>query len=92
MHTPARKGCCRRGLGCDRNDWLVTGPQVSSRLGESRSPWGTYHVKHNGHLVTACGEFAVGWHVFWNHEFSAYSVGACRACLREIRREAAASA
>lgn len=87
-----REGCCRRGVGCDRHDWLVTGPQLAARADAPRAPWGTYHVKRNGDLVTACGEFAVGWHVFWGHGFSRQSDQACRACLRALRDQASLSA
>lgn len=85
--VPARReGQCRPGTGCAGSDWLVTAPQQQPRSASAdRAPWGTYHVKENGGLLTACGEYAVTWHVFWGHEVNPLDREACRACIRVMR-------
>jgi len=81
-----REGECRPGTGCSGPDWLVTAPQQQPRrTSVDRAPWGTYHLKENGGLLTACGEYAVAWHVFWGHEVNPLDREACRACIRAMR-------
>lgn len=81
-----REGQCRPGTGCSGADWLVTAPQQQPRrTSVDRAPWGTYHLKENGGLLTACGEYAVTWHVFWGYEVNPLQREACRACIRAMR-------
>jgi hypothetical protein len=81
-----REGECRPGTGCTGHDWLVTAPQQQPRSASiDRVPWGTYHLKENGAIVTACGEFAVSWNVFWGYEVNPLAREACRACMRAMR-------
>jgi hypothetical protein len=81
-----REGQCRPGTGCTGTDWLVTAPYEQPRSASvDRAPWGTYHVKENGGLLTACGEYAVSWYVFWGHEVNPVEREACRACIRAMR-------
>jgi hypothetical protein len=81
-----REGQCRPGTGCAVHDWLVTAPQQQPHsVSVDRVPWGMYHFKQNGAIVTACGEFAVSWHVFWGHDVNPVARDACRACIRAMR-------
>lgn len=78
-----REGQCRPGTGCSGGGWLVTGPhQQPASASAARAPWGTFHFKENGGLLTACGEYAVGWHVFWGLEVNPMDRQACRVCVR----------
>lgn len=81
-----REGQCLPGTGCAGADWLVTAPHQQPRSASvDRAPWGTYHVKENGGVLTACGEYAVSWYVFWGHEVNPLEREACRACIRAMR-------
>lgn len=78
----AQTETCRRGTGCDQSTWLVTAPHDTPRpLGE-RGPWGTWHVKRNGDLQTACGLSTVNWHIFWDREPTATDAETCGRCMR----------
>lgn len=80
------EGGCPPGRGCGVQAWLVTAPQQQPRpFSGGRAPWGTYHLKENGGHLTACGEYAVGWHVFWDHQITPLAPQACRACLDVFR-------
>lgn len=76
---------CPVGTDCSRAAWLVTAPyrQPRSESG-SPAPWGTYHVKPNGGLLTACGEPVVDWYVFWDMDVDASDDRACPACVRAM--------
>lgn len=79
----SHRGPCPPGAGCSRSDWLVTAPQQLPRSASvDRGPWGTFHVKENGGLVTACGQYAVSWLVFWDYEVSRLDPAACPTCLQ----------
>lgn len=81
-----REGACRPGTGCAGTSWLVTAPQQQPRsVSADRAPWGTYHLKENGGLLTLCGEYAVTWYVFWGFEVNPLAREACRGCLRVMR-------
>jgi hypothetical protein len=77
------EGCCRPGTGCSGGGWLVTAPhQQPASASSERAPWGIFHFKQNGGLLTACGEYAVAWHVFWGLEVNPLERQACRVCVR----------
>lgn len=80
---------CPAGTGCSRPAWLVTAPYRQPRS-ESRSPipWGTYHVKENGGLLTACGESVIDWHVFWDMDVDVSDDTACPECVRAVGADA----
>lgn len=66
--------------------WLVTAPyRTPERDSIARTPWGAYHLKKDGALLTACGRYAVAWHVFWGHPVDPRDPDACHACLQRIR-------
>jgi hypothetical protein len=89
VSLPTRASGCRGDTGCARSDWLVTGPhEVPRSESVDRVPWGTYHLKRNGDIVTACGEFAVDWHVFWGHAPNPTARQACRVCMRVMVTQA----
>lgn len=79
------EGQCRPGAGCSVDDWLVTAPHRQPRVASTdRAPWGTFHFKENGGLLTACGEYAVDWHVFWGFEVNHLEHDACAECRRVV--------
>jgi hypothetical protein len=79
----SREGHCRPGTGCSGGGWLVTAPyQQPPSAATQRAPWGTFHFKENGGLLTACGEYAVDWHVFWGWDVNPMERHACRVCVR----------
>ncbi|WP_147384899.1 hypothetical protein [Nocardioides cavernaquae] len=81
----SREGRCRPGAGCSGGGWLVTAPhQKPASVSRGRAPWGTFHFKENGGLLTACGEYAVAWHVFWGLEVNPLERQACRVCARMV--------
>lgn len=61
--------------------WLVTAPYVVPRMHPYCVPWGEYHLRRDGAQLTACGVYAVEWHVFWGHDIAANPQEACRVCL-----------
>ena len=67
-----------------RREWQVTAPYLAPQSHERR-PWGMHHVKLEGSLVTACGESAVAWPVFWGRDFDATEKGACPRCAQVLR-------
>lgn len=80
------EGACLPGRGCSVQAWLVTAPQQRPRpFSRERAPWGTYHLKENGGILTACGECAVTWHVFWGHPVTPLAPQACPTCFRVVR-------
>lgn len=81
-------GHCRRGIGCNVDGWIVTGPHLQSRRTPDRDPWGLVHVKQNGALLTACRELAVSWYAFWDRPFGVGVAGSCPDCLRAMRDHA----
>ena len=83
----SRQALCSSGTGCAGRDWLVTAPQIRPRFESvDRLPWGVYHLKENGSTVTACGQSAVTWHVFWGREIDPADLDACPECTRVAAR------
>lgn len=83
----ASQAICCSGQLCTGHDWLVTAPQMRPRYESvDRVPWGTYHLKENGSAVTACGQSAVTWHVFWGRSVDPVDVAACPECIRRVQR------
>lgn len=68
----------------ERRDWQVTAPYLAPHRAD-REPWGTHHVKLEGSLVTACGQSAVAWPVFWGRDFDGAAKGACPRCAHVVR-------
>lgn len=68
----------------ERRDWQVTAPHLAPHR-QDREPWGTHHVKLEGSLVTACGQSAIAWPVFWGRPFDAAAKGACPRCAHVLR-------
>lgn len=79
----SREGRCRPDTGCSGGGWLVTAPyQQPASASAVRAPWGTFHFKENGALLTACAEYAVDWYVFWGRDVNPLERHACRVCVR----------
>lgn len=43
--------------------WLATAPYVEPH--GPRRPWGRWHLKPEGGIVTACGLPTLDWYIFW---------------------------
>lgn len=85
MHAPAvLVSTARPSRDESRREWQVTAPYLAPHSHERR-PWGTHHVKLEGSLVTACGESAVAWHLFWGRDFHADAKSACPRCAHVLR-------
>jgi hypothetical protein len=70
--------------------WLVSSRNgvVLLRDGDGASwrPFGVHHARSVGSPLTACGEGALGWELFWDMPFPAEESGSCVACLDAIQR------
>lgn len=85
FRRPAREGACRSGTGCcAAARWIPTARQLQPRSCPEREPWGTVHVRREGDLLTACGEYAVDWYSLFNRDFELLAVDSCRACARVL--------
>ena len=47
-------------------------------------PYGILHARRAESGLTACGEYAVGWRIFWELPFSADRARACAACVEAL--------
>ena len=62
---------------------LVTAPHgVRGEIGDRHPtlPYGEWHARRPGSLVTACGRSAVTWPFFWTLDFANAGASACRDC------------
>lgn len=70
--------------------WLVTSSNgyMMATPGEDPSwrPWGTQHAKKVGAALTACGEFALGWELFWDMPFPDDTSRSCQRCIAAVSR------
>lgn len=69
--------------------FLVTAAHYVATEWESEHTWlpyGEWHARRVGSLVTACGRSAVTWRYFWTLEFRAAGPRACPECLRVVGR------
>lgn len=69
----------------DANRWLVTARHldISNPLG--RQPLGVRHARRSGDNRTACGQWAIGWRMFWHLPFDAEAATSCDECSRAVR-------
>lgn len=67
--------------------WLVTashGVWQATASGRSWVPYAVHHARTGGRPLTACGQFAVGWPMFWDMRFGEHHARACKGCLESV--------
>lgn len=65
--------------------WIVTAPHAVPRsLGRGRAPWGDYHLRPDGEMVTACGLSTMTWISFWSMKPSPMDIHACHVCRSAV--------
>jgi hypothetical protein len=63
--------------------WLATSPNGTWRARGSATVWVPYsepHAREVGAALTACGQFAVGWELFWDLPFDSEAPSVCQEC------------
>jgi hypothetical protein len=65
-----------------RNGWRDFGP---GRRPSKWRPYGVQHARQVGALLTACGEPAADWEMFWDLPFPAEPRLTCSDCRREVQ-------
>jgi hypothetical protein len=67
--------------------WLVTSPNGTWRVHAQTSVWAPFsapHAREVGAALTACGQFAVGWELFWSLPFDPEAPGVCQDCADAV--------
>ena len=67
--------------------FLVSAPhRVATDPGDPRpwKPYGVAHARKVGSHLTACGQLAVSWPLFWTEPFRASDAQACPGCALAV--------
>jgi hypothetical protein len=54
--------------------------------GPVERPYGVKHAREPGRGLSACGEFAVDWRIFWGMNFTSEDPDACPACRAVVNK------
>jgi hypothetical protein len=69
------------------SQWLVSVPHTALREVDGHSverPYGVIHARESGSGLTACGQYAVGWRIFWELRFSTTDADSCPECIDAV--------
>jgi hypothetical protein len=67
--------------------WLVTASHGVWQVTAQERTWVPYSVRHArqvGASQTACGQFAVGWELYWDMPFTPDETEVCETCAEVV--------
>ena len=69
--------------------WLVSAAHVALEDVDGHKverPYGVMHARESGSGLTACGQYAIGWRMFWEIRFRPTDPRACPDCIVAVAR------
>ena len=72
------------------SQWLVSVPHTALEEVDGHRverPSGVIHARASGCGLTACGQYAVGWRIFWELAFRTMDERACPRCIDVVAKD-----